>query len=1066
VGDGLTSRQRESLLQVIGRAAPPAERATGRFFAPLPDQDQALIARREALWIQAVAGRAPERFAELLAERGLIPAAFRLGLPEVTLRNPTSLPSWGQALVDLLDGAARDDPKGAEAAAAVAPPLGEFFAPLLRSAAHHLTDHLAATGQAATGEVQSQILATLAARFWRDAGQVLDHDSALAAATAGFLGRFGATATQRPDLTVDGWLDRLARFPALAYVLGVTYRDWRDFVSELFDRLATDADLLRQRLFAGEAPGQLTQFKGDTGDVHGHGRAVAILGFESGRGVVYKPKDLRIGAGFMGLVAFLNDAGLPVPLHVRSILPRDGYAWEDFVEPAPCRDAGDVERFYLRMGMTIRLLQFLEGRDFWLDNLIARGEHPVFIDLETLLQPRIQAPNLLPAEREAADRLEGSVVKTCAVVMGTPIALGIAAEDLGALATPREFLAPFTRERRPMAGSGDRSPDASDYVTWTHPEHAPTLDGRPADAADHLCRIIDGYRAMQTCLAANRDALQAPEGPLAPLREAPVRFIYRDTWSCLRIVQRSLAPALLADPIGREIFLQRLLGAVLTEDLDEAARARHARIIAAEIAAFRDLDVPFFVHHPDGGALQTVDGEEIEGFFAGSAWARLRARVAGLDRFPLGEQIDLLRSCFATGHPRRGRPVPSITLEGERVCVAAAPTGASWLEAAVAIGEAILAEAVATPTGDMAWPGLAFHPNIDLAAVEVLRPDLLSGTCGPAILFAELYAATGDERWRQATHGALAATLKAVADAPLTWRDLTDPAAAARAIPPASGAFYGVGAHVYTLRRCARALAAPDLDAAATAYLDRLPLAALVAGAPFDVVSGTTGLLLALLAPGRERPAAATVDLAVELAIGVLEARTPTGDLPAPPYPPRLTALDGLPDAAAGLAIGLARLARLVSEPLATRFRNEIGRLQTGPLARDGKAPATVGRLLTGLELVRLGCGEPELCRASVDAYLDGIDERAEDCPVSVFLDALEVALGASESSGEPRYRQRAHAFGMLVREHQRTTGVWLPDSFAADRHQLSAVWGLPAIALAFLRLHDAAAVHSLRLLA
>src|SRR5205807_6133473 len=133
---------------------------------------------------------------------------------------------------------------------------------------------------------------------------------------------------------------------------------------------------------------------------------------------------------FGKLVEFLNDSGASPRLLVHRILPRGDRAWEEFVTHRACRTPEEVERFYTRMGMTIRLLQLLEGRDFWLDNLVAHGEYPAFIDLETLLQPRVAATASLPSEREAGRRLAESAVETGAITMPTPIDTGVGAEDL------------------------------------------------------------------------------------------------------------------------------------------------------------------------------------------------------------------------------------------------------------------------------------------------------------------------------------------------------------------------------------------------------------------------------------------------------------------------------------------------------------------------------------------------------------------------------------------------------------------------------------------------------------
>ncbi len=72
------------------------------------------------------------------------------------------------------------------------------------------------------------------------------------------------------------------------------------------------------------------------------------------------------------------------------MLDGGAYGWVEEVEPRPCRDQRDVETFYYRAGMLVCLIYALEGNDCHQENLIAAGEHPVLIDHETMLQPRIR----------------------------------------------------------------------------------------------------------------------------------------------------------------------------------------------------------------------------------------------------------------------------------------------------------------------------------------------------------------------------------------------------------------------------------------------------------------------------------------------------------------------------------------------------------------------------------------------------------------------------------------------------------------------------------------------------
>jgi type 2 lantibiotic biosynthesis protein LanM len=1015
------------LLDIVARAAPPGARVEAASFASRPRQDEARIARQREVWCRALNAREAHG-ADVARDPD---EAFERGLLDVDVADEGALPDWARSLIELVALAAGSDPsdRSLPADGQLAP-----LTPFLRAADGVLLEHAEALGVDLTPSGRDEIVGLFGQRLWRLTDQVLAFDSRMARSTAGFLQGLGLTSEADPTDVLDGWLDRLERLPALAYLLGVTFHNWRRHVAEILGRLVHDRNLLERRLFEGEPMGALSGFQGDAGDVHNGGRAVGILSFTSGHKVVYKPKDLRVAGAFHGLVAELNSMGLDPPLPVPVVLPRDGYAWEEFVERGPCPDEAAVGRFYRRMGMWTRLIQFLEGRDFWLDNLVARGEEPIFVDLETLVQPRRPAVELSPAEQIARDRLEESPILTCTVTMPTPIAPGVRAEDLGALAPARRYLSPFPRPGSPAA-TNDDAPPGERFMTWSHPEHAPTLRGRPVEAGDHLEAILEGYSAMQQCLLASRHTLSAAESPLAAFRDVPVRFIFRDTWSCLRIARASAAPALLADPIDREIFLVKLHGAVANAGLDPELADRHRTLIDREIRGLRDLDVPLFVSRPDWDGVRCPDGTAVSGFFEGTAWERLRRRVATLDTFPLAEQLDLIRSSFAWGHPPPSPPSVAPVPRTRR--------SPDWLAEASAIAESLLVEA-SSATGapdDLAWIGLAYHPQLDLETVEVLRPDLLSGTCGPAVLFADLARVTGQSSWADVALGALSGTLRATLEAGAAWADLSRPGSAPRSVAPSCGAFYGIGAHVYTLRRCATVLARPDLAAQSDRYLRQLPLDTIAAAAPPDVVSGVAGQVLALAAPSGN-PDLETVGLAAHL-LRLLEGRRGAdGRLPRARYPGGGARLAGLPGTAAGVALAHARTAS--------------AGLASGGAALPHAEPPAPGDLLAMLELSH-DQDAPRGLASMERTVRQCLARSADSVDTVVALDGLEVALTAWELTREEWLFDRARDIAGRILQRRSATGSWFPGTIAADRHRLSLVYGVPAIAHAFLRLRSLA---------
>ncbi|HET9228977.1 MAG TPA: type 2 lanthipeptide synthetase LanM, partial [Thermoanaerobaculia bacterium] len=182
-------------------------------------------------------------------------------------------------------------------------------------------------------------------------------------------------------------LEILRRYPVMARDACRHAEQWVEANLEMMERFAADRDDI-VRLFAeGEDPGALVQMETGLSDYHAGGRTVAILRFGSGLRLVYKPKPLAVDLRFQELVAWLNGHGASPPLRCLKVLDRGPYGWMEHVDARPCATPDELERFHERQGAWAALLYVLEATDFHHENLVAAGEHPVPIDLETLFQP-------------------------------------------------------------------------------------------------------------------------------------------------------------------------------------------------------------------------------------------------------------------------------------------------------------------------------------------------------------------------------------------------------------------------------------------------------------------------------------------------------------------------------------------------------------------------------------------------------------------------------------------------------------------------------------------------------
>jgi hypothetical protein len=224
------------------------------------------------------------------------------------------------------------------------------------------------------------------------------------------------------------------------------------------------------------------------------------------------------------------------------------------------------------------------------------------------------------------------------------------------------------------------------------------------------------------------------------------------------------------------------------------------------------------------------------------------------------------------------------------------------------------------------------------------------------------------------------------------------------------GGYCGLGGEIYALARSAALLDAPDLERRARMFLGMFPRGPLATG-PWDVVTGVAGFLLGALALDDPPPEA----------VDSLRAAWERG-LPAPPL-----VSGGLPDAAPDPETGVAHT-----------------------LARLGHRP-------------KLPVGGHLLWRLGVDSEAPAEASRRLDAPAEHLLDELDLALTAYDATREASFLVAARARADALLERRGRRGLWFPETRVAERHNLSAVSGLGALAHAFLRLEAPGEIRSLR---
>jgi type 2 lantibiotic biosynthesis protein LanM len=626
--------------------------------------------------------------------------------------------------------------------------------------------------------------------------------------------------------TRDQAASLLSMYPVLARSVASSIDDGVAAAIEFVERLVEDWADIRRVLFEDGDPGCVVELDTHAGDPHRRGRTVVICRFESGARLVYKPRPLDADAHFQELLKFLNDRIDAPPFRTVALLPRGEYGWMEFIDARPCRSREEASRYYRRAGGLLAVLHALRGVDCHFENIIAHGEEPVLVDLETILHPAIPHQESTRFDR----RLAGRILTQSVLRVGLlPVPFGgddpARAIDLSGMASVEGAMTPDRVLQWEKRGT-DEMRVVRERVEMPGAENRAFLDDQPLSAVDFRDDIAEGFASLYRAMVRERDALLAPDGPLQRFGHDTVRVVIRATRAYGMLLSESLHPDLLRDALDRDRFFDRLWVGV-----DEHPAL--ARIVGAEHRDLRRSDIPYFTCRPSERHVWTSDGERIEDFFERASLDLVEERIRGMNEADLARQLWMVTLSLGS--------LAAMTDEGTAPAMSLQPPRAdeSVLKArvlaeATRIGDR-LAE-IAVHDGDCAaWVTLEFREQRWL--MEPVSNDLYVGLPGVALFLAHLarversYAMPGADAHEALARAAVHTIVRTMTESELS----------------SVGAFSGWGGVLYGLTHVASLWNDADIRRACDQVVARIDDLA-PRDEEVDLVGGTAGAIAALCA--------------------------------------------------------------------------------------------------------------------------------------------------------------------------------------------------------------------------
>lgn len=1075
----------EQLTRIVQQSSSFTQRIYGDFEASENHLDERQAEKLFHQWQEIVAYGSSDLLEKRFAWDGLEMPAVRQALNTPVWKPENALPAWASTLNEIMATAAHLNV--ADLSPAAYPflsvdnnlPFQELFVPFILVAQQALQSKVPAHYDLFSPAAHSSIQRSLLKRLSQICQQTLYLEFSILRSKklsrlSLALGNDDNQDKHNPlylafihSLFAGGFGPFFTEYTVLARLATTAMHYWVEANAELIQRLAADLPAIRAEFALPDELGVVSGIKSSLSDPHNDGRSVSILTFgNEDFKLVYKPKNVGMDAAFSNLLMWVNERGASLELKALKIIDREQYGWVEFVETAPCQDEEAARRYYERIGMLLCLLYLFEGTDCHNENIIAAGEHPVLIDMETLLHPRIaptsneQATN--GAQNLAHQQYLNSVLRT-ALLPSWAFGQSKQGYDISGLGAMAGQIIPYQAINWLNVNTDHMKVKRVQLRSEMKPA-TPFVNDQATSADDYLENIVAGFQNMYHIMMQHQKTLLDAEYPLTYFRQKKGRFVLRHTLNYFMLLEKLLQPQYMRSGLDYSIQLDALHKA----GLREKRRPAFWPLIKAEVQAMESLDIPYFASCATDQSIRSGDGLFLRQFFDQAGYELMHSRIVTLNCEDMERQIGFIRAAFRLRYVQN-QPNAIVT---RRLALADAPllAGSDFQQVALDIAGDIARQAILASNGTASWLGFEHVLEAERSVIQPLGYNLHSGTTGIALFLAAVERISGGAGYRELSLGAIQQMRNSIRRDPEMIKMMTQRMSLGGAI--------GLGGIIYGLARIHDLLDEPTLLEDAQLVADCITLERIAADSKFDVMDGTAGALLALLTLYKFTQNGDLLTKAVACGRRLLDGRTASSSgervwaTVVQEY-----ALTGFSHGVAGIAYALLRLYELVGdealceaavEAMAYENRYFMPAQQNWiDLLRTSEAETVYGRTwchgAPGIGLARLG-GSHLLHNQQVqqDIYtaLEATQKMFDDALDTVCCGNLgrsELFVTAASKLNDPHLKEMAlRQASWIVARRQESGSYRMPYGLGAGYshdYQLGFFHGLAGIGYQLLRI-------------
>lgn len=530
-------------------------------------------------------------------------------------------------------------------------------------------------------------------------------------------------------------------YPELYKVMDRTVCYNLNYILEIINNTEKEFNMLSKKLGEKKELGKLRSIHLGTGDSHNNGKTVAGLIFDDGQKLMYKPRSLQMEECYCEFIDWINaNVSESTGLSYCRVHTLEDAGWVEFVENSECESEAEVKAFYQKMGELLCILYTLSSKDFHCENVIARGEQPILIDMETLIHvdelEKKQEWDVI--EEKIYDFLNHSVYSTALL---PTVLQNYNTEDcmeVGGISSGRKRISPFKVQVLKNVGS-DKISIENEYQEVPLNQNLPIYKGEQIGAIGYFAYIKDSFVKMYQWVKNHKEEYTNKINEV--FGNVKCRVIYKTTNNYTQLLNTSYHPSLLHNEVDREVYFHRI--GLLYNEKDNLSI-----LYRDEIKSMMNGDVPVYFMQSDGNRVYNADGKDINIDYIKTPLNRIEEKINKMSELDLKRQISLIYFTFVGCEMETDMPSGTgVSFVGTRDDVEVC----NFIEESKKIAEEISNRAFTdTIQGErqISWFGFQGMGKKGYGITPV-GWDLYKGNCGIALFYFRLAEVTKEVQYLQ-----------------------------------------------------------------------------------------------------------------------------------------------------------------------------------------------------------------------------------------------------------------------------------------------------------------------------